>query len=125
MDKKKIMIVDDESAFTRVTKLMLEKTGAFEVLEENKASHALVAAREFKPDLILLDIVMPDMDGGDVAARIQSDPELKKVPVVFLTALVSGKEARGGPVMRAGYRFLGKLTSGADLIRCIEENVAK
>ena len=60
---------------------------------------------------------------GDVAARIQSDPELKKVPVVFLTALVSGKEARGGPVMRAGYRFLGKLTSGADLIRCIEENL--
>ena len=124
MDKKKVLIIDDESAFTRMTKLMLEKTGAFEVLEENKASHALVAARDFKPDLILLDVVMPDMDGGDVAARLQADPELQKVPIVFLTALVSGREARSGPVMRAGYRFLGKLTSGADLVRCIEENVA-
>ncbi len=122
--KKKIMIVDDEAAFTRMMKLVLEKNGRYEVIGENKATHALATARACQPDLILLDVVMPEMDGGDVAAQIQSDPALKNVPIIFLTALISEKEVLRGPVTRAGYRFLGKLASDTDLIACIEQNLA-
>ncbi|MCX7008387.1 MAG: response regulator [Kiritimatiellaeota bacterium] len=123
MKTKKILIVDDEAAFTRMMKLVLEKTGRYEVIYENKASQAVTTARACLPDLILLDVVMPDMDGGDVAALLQHDPLLKDIPIVFLTALVGGKESATGPVTRAGFRFLGKLVSDAELLKCIEENL--
>ena len=74
MDKKRIFIVDDESGFTRLLKLTLEKTGGYLVKEENDGTNAWRAAREFKPDIIFLDIVMPKIDGGDVAQQIRSDP---------------------------------------------------
>ena len=122
--KKRIMIVDDEAAFTRMMKLVLEKGGRYEVICETKATQALATARACQPDLILLDVVMPEMDGGDVAAQIQADAGLKHIPIIFLTALISEKEVLGGPVTRAGYRFLGKLASDTDLIACIEHNLA-
>ena len=93
MEKKRILIIDDEASFTRMVKLNLEKTGAFEVREENRAAYALTAAREFKPDVILLDVIMPTMDGGDVAAHIRNDRNLKNTPIIFLTATVSQREA--------------------------------
>jgi CheY-like chemotaxis protein len=125
MEKKKILIVDDEPTFTRMMRLVLEQTGRYEVCEENKGSQAMVTARLFKPDLILLDVVMPDMDGGDVAAQMQNDAFLKTVPVVFLTALVSERETDQGAVMRGGHRFLGKLVSDVELLECIENSLRK
>ena len=80
MEKKRILIIDDEASFTRMVKLNLEKTGAFEVREENLALEAVATARAFKPDLILLDVIMPTMDGGDVAAQIQKDRVLRDTP---------------------------------------------
>ena len=123
MTKKKILVVDDESAFTRMMKLLLEQTGAYEVFCENNARQAHAAARACLPDLILLDVVMPELDGGDVAALLQADPLLKRIPIVFLTALVGGQETEAGPMLRAGFRFLGKLASDAELLACIEANV--
>src|SRR6266498_4689477 len=91
--KKRILIIDDEASFARIVKLNLEKTGTFEVRVENKAAYAVPAAREFKPDLILLDVIMPSMDGGDVANQIKRDRNLKGTPIIFLTATVSKREA--------------------------------
>ena len=102
MEKKRILIIDDEASFTRMVKLNLEKTGAFEVREENKATYALAAAREFKPDVILLDVIMPTMDGGDVAAQIRNDRHLKGTPIIFLTATVSQSEAGDGGLNSGG-----------------------
>jgi CheY-like chemotaxis protein len=123
MKMKKILIVDDEPAFTRMMKLVLEKTGRYEVTYENNAHQALSTARSFLPDLILLDVVMPEMDGGDVAGQLQADPLLRDVPIIFLTALVGEKESAKGPVTRAGFRFLGKLVSDDELLECIETNL--
>jgi len=125
MEKKRILIIDDEASFTRMVKLNLEKTGAFEVREENKATNALPAAREFKPDLILLDVIMPAMDGGDVAAQIRNDRHLKGTPIVFLTATVSPREAGDGGLNSGGDLFLAKPVSVEHLIHCINENVRK
>jgi CheY-like chemotaxis protein len=88
MPKKRILLVDDEKSFTNLLKLNLEETGNYEVRVENWAEDACDAAREFKPDLVLLDIIMPRMPGGNVAAQIKEDPELKDTPIVFLTAAV-------------------------------------
>jgi len=121
---KKILIVDDEAGFTRLMKLTLERTGGYQVLEINDASKAWLKAREFRPDLVLLDIVMPKIDGGDVAAQIQSDPSLKGVPIVFLTAIVSQKETATGGLI-GGFPFISKPVSLDALVQCIEENLAK
>lgn len=124
-ERKRILIIDDERSFTRMVKLNLEKTGDYEVREENRATAALAAAREFKPDLILLDVIMPAMDGGDIAAQIQRDRHLKKTPIVFLTATVSRREAGPGGLNSGGALFLAKPVSLENLIQCINEHLAK
>lgn len=123
MDKKRILMVDDEPAFTRMVKLNLEKTGQFEVREENRATAALAVAREFKPHLIILDVIMPGMDGGDVANHIKKDRELRGTPVIFLTAAVSPKEAGKKGLESGGDFFLAKPVSLDDLIQHINERI--
>ena len=123
MAKRKILIIDDEPGFTHVVRLTLEKTGFYEVKEENKPLLALPATREFKPDLILLDVLMPDVDGGDIAAKLKADPELHGIPVVFLTATVPKREATSGGIVSGGFVFLAKPVGIKELIKCIEENL--
>jgi CheY-like chemotaxis protein len=121
MEKRRILIIDDEARFTRMVKLNLERTGEFEVREENRATSALATAREFKPHLILLDVIMPSMDGGDVANQIKRDKELRNTPIIFLTAAVAPEESGKKGLPSGGEFFLGKPVSLDDLIRCIKE----
>ena len=122
MEKKRIVIVDDEAGFTRLLKLTLEKTGNFQVLEENDGTNAWLQAREFKPDIIFLDIVMPKIDGGDVAQQIRSDPLLAQVPIVFLTAIVSRSETKQDI---GGFPFLAKPVSLEAIKHCIAEHTGE
>ena len=121
-DRPCILIVDDNHDFTRSAKLALEKTGRYFVCEENDATKAHQTAQNLKPDLILLDVAMPETDGGGVAARIQSDPTLHRTPIVFLTGLVTKAETRSGLRIQ-GHPFLAKPISIPDLITGIEENL--
>ena len=89
MPKSRILIVDDEPNLSGLVRLFLEKTQRFEVRVENRSALALSAAREFRPDMILLDVNMPGKDGGDVAREIQADPVLGSVPIIFCTSLIS------------------------------------
>ena len=124
-DKKRILIVDDEATFTRMVRMNLEQTGRFEVREENKAARAIPAAREFQPDLILLDVIMPAMDGGELASRMKADPKLGKIPIVFLTATVSKNEAQDEGFTSGGFLFLAKPVSLQNLLKTIDESLAK
>jgi CheY-like chemotaxis protein len=117
MKDRRVMIIDDEPGFTRLLKLTLERTGHFEVLEENDGTKAWMAARDFNPDIVFLDVVMPEIDGGDVAQQIRSDPALAHVPIVFLTAIVSAKE--GGHEI-GGFPFLAKPVSLDAVVQMIE-----
>ncbi len=108
MSKKKIMIVDDEVDFTKMVKLNLQKTGKYEVWIENAGANALLSAKEFIPDLILLDILMPDMEGSEVAAQLKEDRETKDIPIVFLTAVISKEEEGMSEGMIGGHPFLAK-----------------
>src|SRR5436309_9474528 len=113
----KILLVDDEESFTKLTQLTLTDD---DVCVENDSGKALERARTFKPDLILLDVMMPNLDGGDVAAQLRADPELKAVPIVFLTALVTQKESAHRPVM-GGYPFIAKPVTPEKLAENIEK----
>lgn len=88
MKKARILYVDDEVGAARLLKLNLEATGRYEVNVQNWPEDALATAREFKPDLVLLDLIMPRMPGGNVVAEFENDPELKNTPIVFFTASV-------------------------------------
>jgi DNA-binding response OmpR family regulator len=123
MDRKKILIIDDEEALTRGVKLNLELTGKYVVRIENKGSLGLKAAREFRPDLILLDIAMPDIDGSQVAEQLKDEDNCKNIPIVFLTALVTKKETHESSSDIGGYPFIAKPVSIKNLISCIEENI--
>jgi CheY-like chemotaxis protein len=121
---KKIIIVDDETGFTKLLKLNLERTGAFIVRVVNDATLAIEAMRQFAPDLALLDIVMPDMDGGDIVAQMKLDPVLAKIPVLMITALVGPKELSPGAVAQSGdLLMLGKPIRMETLLAAIQEQL--
>jgi len=121
-EKPRILVIDDNRDFTYSAKLGLERTGRYSVWEENEPHRAHQTAQRVLPDLILLDIAMPETDGGEVAARIESDPILHRTPVVFLTALVTKAEARSGLRIQ-GHPFLAKPISIPELINAIEEHL--
>ena len=122
LEKPCILIIDNNRDFTYSAKRALETTGRCFGCEENDPSKAHQTAQNLKPDLIPLDVAMPETDGGEVAARIQSDPALHRIPIVFLTALVTKAEERSGLRIR-GHPFLAKPISLPELIEGIEENL--
>lgn len=120
MPKIRILLVDDEPKFTHMLKLNLERRGDYEVRTESNGAYALTAARDFRPDLILLDVIMPDVDGGEVAARIKADKQLKDTLIVFLTAGVSKETTKARGDIIGGQRYLAKPVSIAEVLDCIE-----
>ena len=125
MSKKRILMVDDEKGVTMMAKLNLERTGLYEVQVENRSTRALEAAKQFNPDMIFLDITMPDMDGSEVASQIKADDKLKNTPIVFLTAVVSQIETGNSELRRGGQVFLSKPVNMKTLVACIEQYIVK
>lgn len=119
--KKRILMVDDEAALTRMVKLNLERTGNYEVRTENEGAKAIAAAREFKPDLIILDVMMPGMTGDEIAAQLKEDPELSKIKFIFVTAIVTRDEAGQAGSEIGGNVFLAKPIKAEELIGTIEK----
>jgi CheY-like chemotaxis protein len=88
---KKILIVDDEPDVLKVLEKRLGNTG-YQVIKAENGRRALLLAEREEPDLIVLDIDMPDMDGGEVAARLKDSESTRHIPVLFLSCLVTSKE---------------------------------
>jgi len=124
-EKKRILAVDDRPVNTRLVKLYLEQTNEYVVREENDAKSALAAAEQFNPHLILLDVMMPGMDGGELAAAFRANSKLKAVPIVFLTASITQKEvtATGGQV--GGNFFLAKPVVLKEMVACLKHHLAQ
>ena len=121
--KHSILVVDDEPSFTRLLKLNLERTGQYEVRTENRAIEALSAAIEIQPDLILLDVMMPGLDGGTLSSYFLASAKLKGVPVVFLTATVTKEEVSSHGLI-GGLPFLAKPVDMAELLACLKHHLA-
>jgi two-component system, OmpR family, response regulator len=121
-EQRRILIVDDDRDSTRLIKILLERIGRYLVIEENDATKARQSAKNFRPDVILLDILMPQIDGGEVATQIEADPELQRTPIIFLTALVTKVEAKAGLRIQ-GHPVLAKPINIPELINRIDENL--
>lgn len=88
MARRKILIIDDESEFCQLVRTHLELDGKLEVFTANSGKDGLEAAKHFRPDIILLDIMMPGgMDGFDVLKTLKKDVKTVSIPVVMLTVM--------------------------------------
>ncbi|HOE17386.1 MAG TPA: response regulator [Syntrophorhabdaceae bacterium] len=120
MDKKKILLIDDEEDFCFFVKLNLEKTGQYQVFTATDGMEGIRLAKQLKPDLIFLDIVMPKMDGRRVAQNLLEDESTKMIPVVFVSAVVKKDElARDGKI--GGKDLIAKPFKSENLIEKIEQ----
>lgn len=122
MSKRRILIVDDEQVFARLLKLNLERTGCYEVATEARGREALGAAQAFRPDLILLDVIMPDLNGKEVAKQLEATPALRRVPIVFVTAAVSRDELADDPQPLGRHACLAKPVRLEEVLNCIEQH---
>jgi CheY-like chemotaxis protein len=130
-DKKKILVVDDEQEICELIKSILERTGRFEVWISSRAAKGIELAKEHKPDLMLLDVMMPDMQGTEVAQILCEDEETRGITVVFVTAiaiplaflqsLVSNDELKQKAGRIGGHYFIQKPISPKDLVERLDE----
>ena len=120
--KSRVLIVDDNSRFARSAQLFLEQTGNYFACALNDPRRALETARSFKPDLVVVDLIMPQADGLEVATQLEADWALHEVPIVFVTALITPEEARAGRRID-GHRIVAKPVRSSDLLRIVEENL--
>ncbi|MFH1387282.1 MAG: response regulator [bacterium] len=88
--KKTILLIDDESDIIMVTTVRLENAG-YQVLTAKDGEDGLSMAKKAKPDLILLDLLLPKMRGEEVCKILKSDPEFKQIPIILFTASQAGK----------------------------------
>jgi CheY-like chemotaxis protein len=96
--RKKILVVDDEQSVRDLCIACIQHAlgHGYDVVEAANGGAAIAAAQAERPDLILLDIMMPEVDGFEVCRRLKASPETKGIPVVFLTALGEEKDVEQG-----------------------------
>jgi CheY-like chemotaxis protein len=92
MSSRRILIVDDEDDIREVAQVSLELVGQYEVLTAASGREGILRARDLRPDAILLDVMMPDLDGPATLAELQADPATRDIPVLFLTAKTQSAE---------------------------------
>mgnify|MGYP000895418576 CR=1 FL=1 len=113
-----ILVIDDEESFTFFIKLNLETETSrnFKVTTANSGKEGLKLARTIKPDLILLDIMMPEMSGQEVAEELLMDSRTKNIPIIFLTAVVQKEEVAREAGLIGGREFIAKPVGKEELI---------
>jgi CheY-like chemotaxis protein len=117
----RILLVDDEAGFTRLLKINLEMTGLYIVRAENDPRQAHAAALEFEPDLVLLDMMMPELNGSDVVDLLNGDPVLKQTPIILLTATIRQEADDEEADPAGGLRYLTKPLDMKSLLECLDD----
>lgn len=129
MEKKaKILLIDDDVDFVESTKIFLESK-PYEVIVAYDGDAGLRKAREEKPDLILLDVIMPVKDGFTAAEQLKKDPQLSKIPVLMLTAFAAVGGETSIPVSR-GFTletedYIDKPVTPDELLARVEKHLKK
>ncbi|MCM8823842.1 MAG: response regulator [Candidatus Omnitrophica bacterium] len=122
MDKltKKILVVDDEEEMLLYIGNILRRAN-YDVLTANKGKDAIEMANNYRPDLIILDIVMPDMQGGEVAAALSRNLATVNIPIMFLTGLLVKKEEGVLDKIRGKHYILAKPVTSQELLKTVNE----
>ena len=127
MAKARILMVDDDKVLVAATKVVLESKG-YQVSTAYDGDEGLAKAKAEKPDLILLDIIMPTQDGFTVCEQIKSDPEMEKIPILIMTSFAQDKGKTNIPA-NAGLSleaegYVDKPVSPEQLLGLIEKMLA-
>ena len=121
MSKATILLIDDEAQMLTLLTDILEVRG-YSVLAADNGIDGCNLAKSKRPDLIILDLSMPDMDGGQIAQQVRETPETEHIPIIFLTALLSkdieanNKHMVGGNVMFAKPCDFNELTNQIEML---------
>lgn len=126
--KAKILLIDDDADFVEATTIVLESK-PYEVIVASEGEEGLRKARGEKPDLIILDIIMPVKDGFTAAEEFKKDPELGKIPIIMLTSY----SERGGETSIAASRgltleaedYIDKPVKPEELLQRVEKQLRK
>ena len=132
-EKRRILIVDDNRSLVLAAERVLQKNG-FDVLTAFNGLDGLEKARTEKPDLIVLDIVMPEMDGYEVCRRLKSNPDMARIPVIILSSKGETDESKAAPVIglkevymaydRGANNFLTKPVTASDLLDAVKKELS-
>ncbi|MFC2018794.1 two-component system response regulator [Chloroflexota bacterium] len=127
-EKAKILLVDDDIDFVESTRIVLESK-PYEVIVANEGEDGLRKAREEKPDLIILDVIMPVKDGFTAAEQLKKDPQLSRIPVIMLTSFSARRQETSIPVSRGldleAEDYIEKPVSPDELLRRVEANLKR
>lgn len=118
----KILIADDTMTVLDYLELVFEKEG-FEIIRAGSGRQAIEKAKEQKPDLLLVDVMMPDVDGFDVCRALRSDPATSHLPILLYSAVV-GEEVRARARAAGADEFLGKSLHHAELVNRVRDWLA-
>ena len=119
---KTILIVDDEKEVLFHLKNILKRAG-YEVIATSKGKDAINLAKNLLPDLIILDIIMPDVDGGDVAASLSKDSTTSGIPIIFLTGILTKEEELQGKTKSGKHRVIAKPILPDKLLEIIKQSL--
>ena len=121
MSKRRVLIVDDDANLSRLSGMILENSGKYEVMIVNESARALPAALHFQPAVMLFDVDMPGKSGGDLAREAGQDSRLRHIPILFLTGLVTHKVAGNCSLESGGMKFLAKPVEPGLLLATVDE----
>ncbi len=122
VEKKKILVADDDEVFLRLVDNDLTREG-YAVIKAQNGRNAISLAKLQKPDLILLDINMPDISGGEVGEVLKDDPRTRDIPLIFLTALLTKQEEEMRGHMVGGHYFIAKPYNLQSLLAEIQKHL--
>ncbi|MBE9582402.1 MAG: response regulator [Proteobacteria bacterium] len=128
MAMKKVLLVDDDVDFCEATKLLLDSKG-YDVVLAHDGKAGLEKVRAEKPDLVILDVMMPEMNGYDVCVVLKADADLKKIPVVLLTAVDQAffktTYTRAMGLMTEADDYIAKPVEPGELVKRVEDLLSK
>lgn len=125
---KRILLVDDDVDFAGAVKLLLESRG-YEVVLAYDGKEGLEKARTVEPDLVVLDVMMPEMNGYDVCVVLKADPQLSRIPVILLTAvdqaIFKTSYTKEMGLMTEADDYVAKPVESGELVRRVEQFVKR
>ncbi len=132
-EKKTLLVIDDEPEICRLLQDLLGHTGRYAVTATTSALQGLALARTLRPQLIILDVLMPELDGAEVARRLGEDEATRAIPIVFLTAvaipmaflasIVDNDALKERVGRNGGCFFIQKPVAGKELVERIDQIV--
>jgi CheY-like chemotaxis protein len=118
--KTRILVIDDEDIVCESIRLTLEATGNYEVMSSTSGSEGLRLAEIHQPDLVLLDIMMPEMSGAEVAERLVKNDKTCDIPIAFITGLLTKDDVEKRQGFIHGFLFISKPLTPSDLVAQVE-----